>query len=306
MIRTLLVLAIIAAPVVASSFLVGHHDLGDDLNVFQKLFVHVMPAQLEWHHEPLAIALPGFLSAFTLDDHGVATGRLPIYNLQLFQIAAVLLMLVGFSGVAGCIRSGRGDYVSRLFAGFVLWIRDEMVVPIMGKKEGARFLPFFLTIFFFIIFMNLLGLVPGGATATASIGVTAAMASITFLSMLVCGMVVQGPLKFWVSLVPHGLPLPLVPLLFVVELIGLVVKPVALTIRLFANMTAGHLIVLSGMGLIFFFAQTSPAVGGAVAPLAIGFAVFIMVVETFVACLQAYIFTYLSILFVQMSTHPDH
>jgi F-type H+-transporting ATPase subunit a len=101
-------------------------------------------------------------------------------------------------------------------------------------------------------------------------------------------------------------PLALWPLMFVVELIGLLVKPFALMVRLFANMTGGHMVVLSFMGLIFFFAAKAPAVGWGVSPIAVGFAVFIMIIEAFVALLQAYIFTQLSILFVSTSVHPEH
>ncbi len=323
MIRALVALALIAAPIYISGQLVGHHEGGD--NLFHTLFAHVLPAPLEMpadthgehavedshgagHGSAELIAVPAeFLpSLFHHTDDQHLEGKVPVFNLQIFQIFAVLLLLVCFSGVPATIRTGKGDWISRMFAGFALWVREEMVVPIMGRAGSAKILPFLFTLFFFILFMNLLGLFPGGATATANIGVTAALAVITFCSMIGLGMAVQGPVKFWVSLVPHGLPLALVPLMFVIELVGLIVKPVALTIRLFANMTAGHLIVLSGMGLIYYFGEQSAMLGWVAAPLAVGFAVFIMIIESFVALLQAYIFTYLTILFVQACVHPDH
>jgi F-type H+-transporting ATPase subunit a len=138
--------------------------------------------------------------------------------------------------------------------------------------------------------------------------VTAALATITLVSMIGFGMVVQGPLAFWKNLVPH-VPLALWPLMFIVELVGLLVKPFALMVRLFANMTGGHMVVLSFMGLLFFLG--SPDMWGTVGgwgatPLSIGFAVFIMIIEVFVAMLQAYIFTQLSIIFVNASIHPAH
>ncbi|TAJ21100.1 MAG: F0F1 ATP synthase subunit A, partial [Planctomycetota bacterium] len=140
----------------------------------------------------------------------------------------------------------------------------------------------------------------------ASIFVTAALALTTFFAMIMCGMAIQGPIAFWKNLVPH-VPLALWPLMFVVEVIGLLVKPFALMIRLFANMTGGHLVVLSFMGLIFFFAgRMGAGAGWGVSPVAVGFAVFIMIIESFVALLQAYVFTQLSILFVHSSVHPEH
>ena len=154
--------------------------------------------------------------------------------------------------------------------------------------------------------MNFLGLVPGGATATASIFVTGGMAVVTLGMMVVGGMVAQGPLAFWKNLVPH-VPAALWPLMFVVELLGLVVKPFALMVRLFANMNGGHMVVLSFMGLIFFFAQSIGAgAGWGASPIGVGFAVFIMIIEVFVAMLQAYIFTQLSIIFVGGALHPEH
>ena len=333
MIRAVLALALIAAPIYLSMQLVPHHDGGG--NLFHTLYSHVLPAHLEMPHEDghgatveggarevdegfdplhgheshtaaIAVSAPFLPSIFHYTDTGHLEGKVPVFNLQIFQVFAVLLLLVCFSGVPATIRTGTGDWISRMFAGFALWVRDEMVVPIMGRETANKILPFLLCLFFFILFMNVMGLVPGGATATANIGVTGALATITFCSMIGLGMAVQGPAKFWANIVPHGLPVVFIPLMFVIEFIGLLVKPVALTIRLFANMTAGHLIVLSAMGLIYYFGEQSAALGWVAAPLAVGFAVFIMIIESFVAMLQAYIFTYLTILFVQACIHPEH
>jgi F-type H+-transporting ATPase subunit a len=231
--------------------------------------------------------------------------QLLLTNMQVFQLASVLLCLICFFGLAGKIRSGSADKLSSFFIGWAMWIRDEMVYPAMGKKDGARFLPYFLTLFFFIVFINLMGLVPWTSTPTTSIAVTAALAIITFIGMIVGGMIAQGPVAFWKNLVPE-VPLVLWPLMFFVEVVGLFVKPFALMIRLFANMTGGHMVVLSITGLIFFFGQQNALVGYAISPLAIGFAVFVMIIESFVALLQAYIFTQLSILFIGASLHPEH
>ena len=333
LVRPILALLLILGTVQLSSSYAEHHT-GE--NAFQTLYMHLQPARLVTGHADEAHA-PGYMHGVPIDDeHGAgevahATGdfllsvplggapalfdmdpahegtQLVLTNLQLFQILSILLILVLFSGIPRFVRTGQGDALTRVFSGFALWVRDEMVYPVMGRETGRKYLPYFLTLFFFILFMNVLGLVPGGATATANIFVTGALALITLFSMVVAGMVSQGPIHFFTSQVPH-VPAALWPLMFVVEIVGLlIVKPFALMIRLFANMTGGHMVVLSFMALIFFFAATQSAtVGWASSPVAVGFAVFIMIIEAFVALLQAYIFTQLSIIFVQTCVHPEH
>ncbi|MDA1265822.1 MAG: F0F1 ATP synthase subunit A [Planctomycetota bacterium] len=271
---------------------------------------HATPIfQLELWSKPAAgeVAPPPLpLKLLDYDKDPQNGGHFVLYNLQIFQLAAVLLILIAFSGVPTYLKTGKGDRVTRTLAGFCHYVRDEIVIANVGKHHGEKLLPMFLSLFFFILFMNLCGLVPGSVTPTASIFVTAALAMITFGVMVIGGMVVQGPLAFWKNLVPH-VPTWLWPLLFVIEVIGLCVKPVALTIRLFANLTGGHMVVLSFMGLIFFFGQSfGDAIGYASAPVAVGFAVFIMIIEGFVAFVQAYVFTVLSAIFVGASLHPEH
>jgi len=324
--RGLVLAALVAGACFLSHRFSAHHT-GD--TVFTTLYMHLVPAPLvEPHHEPAAagdhgaappeqaapralLEIPLKLPALAAFDYrgAVPPGDEPktaLFNLQIFQVLAVVLILVAFAGVPRYLRTGKGDPLTRLLAGFADWIRGEMVYPIMGKELGRKFLPYFLFVFFFVLFMNLVGLVPYSATATASIFVTGALALTTFLAMIGCGMAVQGPIAYWKHLVPH-VPLALWPLMFVVELIGLLVKPVALTIRLFANMSGGHMVVLSFMGLIFFMGELwGPAGAWGTSPLGLGFAVFIMIIESFVAMVQAYIFTQLSILFVNASVHPEH
>ncbi len=257
-------------------------------NPFEQLFSHVVP-QTEFHgyHLPKIFGMQ-------------------VWDIQLFQLLAVAMIFIAFAGVRRSVVNGTGGAYMRTMAGFVSWIRDEMVYPNLGKKDGDRLLPLFLSIFFFIAFMNLFGLIPFGLTATASIYVTAGLATLTLVMMLFGGMLVQGPLKFWTSLIPGGVPAWLIPLIFPLEVAGLIIKPFALTMRLMANMTGGHLVVLSFMGLMFFFGQTSTALGLGISPLVVGMSVFMMIIEGFVALLQAYVFTLLSIIFVGMCLHPDH
>ena len=312
--RGIAVATIVVAACVAVDRFSAHHT-GE--GVFQTLYMHLIPAPLVVDNhappeelEPLVeIPLPAALAAFDWrGDSESLSPKITLNNIQIFQVAAVLLVFVCFLGVPHYVRTGKGDPLTRMFTGFAMWIRDEMVYPEMGKEMGRKFLPYFLTVFFFILFMNLLGLAPHAVTATACIFVTGALAITTFVAMLVCGMVAQGPIAFWKNLVPP-VPLVLWPLMFAVELIGLLVKPFALMIRLFANMTGGHMVVLSFIGLIFFLGREEMwgSMGGwATAPVAVGFAVFIMIIEAFVAMLQAFIFTQLSIMFISASVHPAH
>jgi len=314
-VRILIALLLIAAAAFVGTTFVEHHK-SDPANPFVPLFSHLMPAPLvtnahameHEHAAPQYLVPPITVSQDTLafDAAPEISGTQFIFtNLQLFQVTAVLLLIVCFSGVPSYLRTGRGDYLSKIFAGFAMWVRDEMVYAVMGKEVGKKFLPYFLTLFFFIVFMNVIGLFPGTATATASVFVTAGLALLTLVVMLFGGMIAQGPFTYWKTLVPH-VPWFVWPIMFIVELVGIFVKPFALMIRLFANMTGGHMVVLSFMGLLFLMAHGMGKVAYAGAPVVVGFAVFIMIIESFVALLQAYVFTMLSILFIQASIHPEH
>ena len=242
-----------------------------------------------------------------------------VYNVQPWQWVCLVLMLLAFLPVVGSFRKGSGasiGWFTRVMRGFCLWVRDEMVYAVMGKEEGRAFVPVFLFMFFFIAFQNVIGMVPSVGhsfpaavyTATGTPYVTGAMALVTLSMMLGLGIKKNGALGFFKGLVPHGLPLPLIPIMFLIEVISLLVKPFALTIRLFANMLAGHLVIASAIGLIFLFAKMQ---GGAVtsyltAVPCLGLAIFIYIIEAFVTLLQAYIFTFLSINFVYQAMHQDH
>jgi ATP synthase subunit 6 len=307
--RGLVALVIVFAAIFLANKYTAHHS-SEGLSPFPVLYGHVLPSPLTTGEGSEARALfemDANWAPAAFDTNPSAEGtQIALFNLQLFQIASVLLCLWCFLGVPKYLRSGKGDPVTKLLAGFAMWIRDEIVYPEMGKDRGRKFLPYFLSIFFFILFMNLMGLVPMSYTATTSIFVTAGLALTTLIAMIGCGMAVQGPLAFWKNLVPH-VPLALWPLMFLVELIGLIVKPFALMIRLFANLTGGHMVVLSFMGLIFMATDLwGPAGGYGAAPLGVGFAVFIMIIEAFVALLQAFIFTQLSVMFISASVHPEH
>ncbi|MBE0637509.1 MAG: F0F1 ATP synthase subunit A, partial [Bacteroidales bacterium] len=190
----------------------------------------------------------------------------------------------------------------------ILFIRDNIAKPSIGEKKYGYFMPFLLTIFFFIFLNNLLGLVPffpGGANVTGNISVTLVLALFTFVAV-----VVTANKNFWIHIfntpgVPWMLKLP-VPLMPVIELVGLVIKPFVLMIRLFANITAGHIIMLAFLSLIFIFGDRGAILGYAISPVSIGFAIFVTFIELLVAFIQAYVFTLLSALYFGMAVEEAH
>jgi len=189
--------------------------------------------------------------------------------------------------------------IANLLEAIIVFLRDEVVLPNMGE-EGRRYLPYLLTVFFFILFCNLLGLIPFAATATGNISVTAALAIMSLIMIQVGGIREYGLKHHLQNLIPPGLPFWLLPIMIPVEIMGQLTKPFALCIRLFANMTAGHIVILSFLSMIFILKSLF------VSPISVFFALFISLLELFVAFLQAYIFTMLTSLFIGMSIHPQH
>ena len=194
----------------------------------------------------------------------------------------------------------------------MVWLRDEVVYPWLGPERGRKYLGFFWTLFFFILGCNVLGLLPfpfnpWERTATGNLAVTGALALIVFFVVQVSGMIQHGFLKYWIDLVPKGTPAFLWPLVFIIELIGLFTKPFALTVRLFANMTGGHAILLVLFGFLYFVPHANKGVLGIPSTLAsFGFILFISLFEVLVALIQAYIFTVLSAIFVSLAVAEEH
>jgi F-type H+-transporting ATPase subunit a len=192
------------------------------------------------------------------------------------------------------VPKGIGNFVETI----VIFIRDEIVMPNLGK-DGLKMLPFFLTVFFFILFANLFGLIPFMAQPTKNINVTSALALIAFAMIQISGMRKNGVWGYLKGLVPSGIPVFVLPIMIIVEFIGLFTKPFALLMRLFANINAGSIIILSLIGLIFIMQYAGVII-------AIPFSIFIYMLEIFVAVLQAYIFTMLSVIFISMAVHQEH
>lgn len=234
-------------------------------------------------------------------DHELGWAPHPFLTKHRFIIMLAAVLLIVFL-VPICSRSvavPRG--LRNVIEAMVQYMRTSVIGEYIHGKDAARFTPYFLTVFFFVLAMNLVGLVPMSATATANVAVTLTLALCTFAMVLISGMAAQGVGKFWVNLVPSGVPGWLWPMLFVIEVIGLVSKHFALTVRLAANMTAGHLILGA---LIALIVVSKNAIYVIIPSLAGG--IFIGCLEIFVAFLQAYIFTFLSAVFVGAALHPDH
>lgn len=250
-----------------------------------------------------------------VDENGVYTGKKP-YDfsitknvLAIFIVAALILALV-FRGVA--IAKKRGDKEPKglqtaveMFVGF---IRDDIAVPSIGEKKCGKYMPYLLTAFLFIFFSNLMGLLPcfpGGANVTGNIAVTLCLAVFTFVITNV-----SGNRHYWKHIVnmpgvPWWLKFPL-PIMPIVEILGLFTKPFSLTVRLFANITAGHIIILSFLCIIFIFGQQSVVLGYGTAVVPLVFTLFMTALELLVAFIQAYVFTLLSAIYIGSATEEAH
>ncbi|KPK85682.1 MAG: hypothetical protein AMS27_06600 [Bacteroides sp. SM23_62_1] len=226
-------------------------------------------------------------------------------------LVSVLLMLWAFISVAKAYRQRPGKAPRGLqnFAEpIIIFIRDEIAIPSIGKQKYERFLPFLLTIFFFIWINNMMGLIPilpGGANVTGNITVTMLLAICTFTITAI-----NGNRNYWKHIfnppgVPWWLKIPL-PLMPIIEVVGMITKPFVLMVRLFANITAGHIIVLGFFSLIFIFGQMQVFLGYAVSPITIIFTIFMTFLELLVALIQAYVFTLLSSLYFGMATEEHH
>ncbi|HEY8387493.1 MAG TPA: F0F1 ATP synthase subunit A [Parasegetibacter sp.] len=183
----------------------------------------------------------------------------------------------------------------------ITFVRDDVAKPNLGHSY-KKYLPYLLTVFFFILINNLFGLIPGAANVTGNITFTAVLALISLVVILFS---TNG--HFWGHIFwPPGVPLPVKFILIPVELMGVFIKPAALMIRLFANMTAGHIVILSFVSLIFIFGQMSTGVGWGFSPVSIAFSVFIYLIELLVSFIQAFIFTNLTAVFIGQAFEGGH
>lgn len=238
-----------------------------------------------------------------------------IFGLQITRfmvmelVAAVLVIAV----IVPVVRHISRNYVSRgrfanMIEAMLLFIRDDVARPAIGGHGADRFLPYLWTVFFFVLFNNLLGMIPGGASATGNINVTAALALMALATVIMAGVKELGFVGYWVGIVPHldvpGLLKPFLwGLMFFIEVTGLLIRHIVLAVRLFANMFAGHVVLAVILGFILM-AYSNWWTLVLVAPASIGGVICLSLLELFVAFLQAYIFTFLSALFIGAAVHP--
>jgi len=239
---------------------------------------------------------------------GVEVDLSPTKHVVMLLLAATLCVVVLVGAAAAHRRSSHASGSPRGFAAgieaMVLYLRDEVALKNIHGPGAERYVPFILTLFFFILFANLLGLIPYGSTATGNISVTLMLALITFVVVEVSGMLTLGrsylsTVFYWNKELPLFVRVPMFLIMSPVEMVGKLTKPFALTIRLFANMTAGHIVVLAFIGLIFFFGNLAAG-----APFLM--AVAIMLLELFVAFLQAFIFALLASVFIGQIRSAHH
>lgn len=223
---------------------------------------------------------------------------LSITSLICFQWLAMLILLVAFF-ISG--RRYKKNQLSapknlqNLLETIIVFLRDEVVQPnLQNHRLAYKLLPYFVSLFFFILLMNLFGLIPGGHTATGALGTTAGLA-LTALLVINGTAIKQIGFKNWLKHLLGGAPWYLAPIMLPIEIISLFTKPFALTVRLFANMTAGHVVLLSLVGLIFYLKTL------VMAAVSVPFSVFMYALELLVAFLQAYIFTILTAVFTGLA-----
>ena len=277
-----------------------HHDYNGEVIVEKdgQRFVNV--------HEKVYVLDEGATTVAYDAEHHPTNAHRPKFDLSITRnvfmmwVSIAVLLLIFLTAARRYKKSE--NYLPTGIASFVepliVFVRDEIARPMIGENKYKRYMPYLLTIFFFIWINNIFGLIPffNGANLSGNIAFTFTLAAITFIITTFSGNKNYWKHIFWMP----GVPVPMKIFLMPIEIIGMFVKPISLMIRLFANITAGHVIVLALMSLIFVFKSV------AIAPVSVAFTLFITVIEIIVTAIQAYIFTILSALYFGMATEEEH
>lgn len=276
-----------------------HHDYNGEVIVEKngQKFVNV--------HEKIYVLNEGETRVTYDEEHHPTNAKRPLdfsitRNVFMMMVSVIVLILL-FTATARRYKKSESNVPTGI-AGFieplVVFVRDEIGKPMIGEHKYKRYMPYLLTIFFFIWINNVFGLIPilNGANLSGNIAFTCTLAVFTFIITTISGNKNYWKHIFWMP----GVPVPMKIFLMPIEIIGMFVKPISLMIRLFANITAGHVIILALMSLIFVFKSV------AIAPVSVAFSLFITVIEIIVTAIQAYIFTILSALYFGMATEEEH
>ncbi len=234
-----------------------------------------------------------------------------ITKLVLSILISSLLLCFIFIGIARKYKTNIDKAptgIQNFFEPIILFVVNDIAIPSIGQKKYQKFLPFLLTVFFFIWFNNMLGLIPifpGGANVTGNIAVTMVLALFTFVIVTI-----NGNKNYWSHIVntpgvPWFLKLP-IPIMFIVEFAGILTKPIVLMVRLFANILAGHMVAIVFFSLIFIFGAIAVWAGYTISIISVSFSFFMTLLELLVALIQAYVFTLLSAIYIGMATEEHH
>lgn len=278
------------------------------LDVGEMIFHHTADSWEIWGYH-----LPRFhdIAVFQVGAREIHLNLSPTKHVVFMVIAAVLVFLTMKLAGRGIEKQRAGEKAPKGFAnaieGLVLWVRNDIAIANIGH-DGARFAPLIISLFFFILYCNLMGLLPHGATPTGNLAITAGLAILVFLTVEISGMLKLGPKGYLGTIFPHfpGMHGPAAVALAVfmapIEIMSKLVKPFALAVRLFGNMTAGHFVILSLFGIVFIFGSLGIAswgIGIVTALIVLG----VMLLELIVAILQAYVFALLSAVFIGLMQH---
>jgi F-type H+-transporting ATPase subunit a len=305
------------------------------LNMKEVIFGHIMDGH-EFHFFGASLPLPVVLyspqkgfSVFMsskfhhgeheVDGYNLVKGKVvatdasvKVYDFSLTRnvvqmILALVILVVIMTSIAKKYKSGQGvtsapKGMQSLLEPVIAFVRDEVAVPNLGYKSG-KYLPYLLTIFFFILINNIFGLIPGSANVTGNIAFTVVLGVISFIVTIA-----SSNKHYWAHIFnPPGVPLGVKFILVPVEFLSMFLKPFSLIIRLFANMVAGHIIIICLISLIFIFGEKMGAgAGWGASPLSLAFTIFIYFIEVLVAFLQAFIFTTLTAVLVGSAIEGDH
>jgi F-type H+-transporting ATPase subunit a len=245
-----------------------------------------------------------------VNSNGEIDTNVKVYDVSLTRnvvqmLLALTLLVWVLLYMAKKYKTGQGvttapKGVQNLMEPIITFVRDEVAVPNLGHKY-KKYFPYLLTVFFFILINNLVGLIPGSANVTGNIAFTMVLAVISFIVIMF-----STNKHYWAHIFNPPVPMGVKPILIPVEILGVFTKPFALMIRLFANMIAGHIIIISLISLIFIFGSLSTAIGWGFSPLSVAFVIFIYLIEILIAFLQAYIFTILTAVFIGQAFEGGH